>query len=452
LVAGRQAFFSAFQGSGHAPDVCRSRRCCHDTSPTCSCGSGLRVHDDVIDVNCYALLPIAKVSKGNRKIGLGVMGLADALYLLGIPYESEQAVQLGEKFMHEISLAAREASEALAEARGAFPNFAGSIYDRHGGHKIRNATLTTIAPTGSISLIAGCSSGIEPNFALAYNRKVAGENALIINPVFERVTWERRLYRPGLLEEILRRGGLREIEEIPDDVRRVFVTAHEIAPEWHVRMQAAFQKHTDNAVSKTVNLPLSATPDDVKNIFLMAWKLGCKGITVYRDTSRPDQVLAAGGIACAQGQPRERPAKTTGMTKKVRVGCGNLYITANRDAHGLCEVFTNVGRGGGCPSQVEAIGRLVSIALRSAVAPEAIVAQLLGVRCLSTIAAKKERDDIAVLSCPDAIGRTIAEVLNGCDGDPEPVFPEICPDCDAKLERDGGRCVICRSCGFSRCF
>jgi ribonucleoside-diphosphate reductase alpha chain len=408
--------------------------------------------DDVIDVSQYPLPEIEEISKGNRKIGLGVMGHGDLLYTLGIPYDSEEAVTLAENLMKEISTTAWKTSEELARDRGPFPNFEKSVFYQKKLPPCRNATCTTIAPTGTISLIAGVSSGIEPNFALAYKRRIGNEDVIITNPVFERVARERGFYRSGLLEEILAKGGtLRDIEGIPEDVKRVFVTALEIAPEWHVRMQAAFQRYTDNAVSKTVNLSRTATVEDIKKVFVMAWKLGCKGITVYRDGSRAGQVLTTGTQSVNAIQPRQRPEKTRGDTKKVQVGCGNLYITVNKDTIGLCEVFTNVGRGGGCPAQAEATSRLASIALRAGVTPEAIVEQLRGIRCMSTLAAKGKRQ-IEVLSCPDAIGRTIEEFLKGPGLVPAKALPDRCPECKSELEHEGGRCVICRSCGFSRCF
>ncbi|MBM3334844.1 vitamin B12-dependent ribonucleotide reductase [Candidatus Sumerlaeota bacterium] len=412
----------------------------------------VRFLDDVIDVNHYPLAQIEHITRGNRKIGLGVMGFADLLFALGVPYDCDEALELGEKLMAEVSGAAREVSERLADERGPFPNFKRSIYDKSGAPKLRNATRTTIAPTGTLSLIAGVSSGIEPNFALAYNRKVGDGSVTLVNPVFERVARQRGFYTPGLVEDLLKNGAIKDGEGIPEEVRRVFATALEVSPEWHVRMQAAFQKHTDNAVSKTINLPTTAGVDVVKEAFLMTWRLGCKGLTVYRDGSRPQQVLAARPQRAPRSQPRERPEKTTGMTKKARVGCGNLYITVNRDDQGLCEVFTVVGRAGGCPSQSEAASRLVSIALRAGVEPDAIVEQLRGIRCHSTVAAKKTRDGAEVLSCPDAIGRTIAEFMNHGDNGADLVLPQRCPDCGNKLEQQNGRCVICRSCGFSRCF
>jgi ribonucleoside-diphosphate reductase alpha chain len=256
--------------------------------------------DNVIDANKYPLKEIELVTKANRKIGLGVMGFADMLIKLGIPYDSEQALELAEKLMRFIDEEAHKRSEEIAEKRGSFPNFDRSIWKDH-YKAMRNATVTTIAPTGSISIIAGCSSGIEPLFAVSFIRKVLdGTRLFETNPLFELVAKERGFYDAKLLEEIAKTGSVQEIDNVPEDVRRVFVTALDIAPEWHVRMQAAFQKYTDNAVSKTVNMPFEATVEDVRNVFELAWRLKCKGITVFRYGSRPEQVLYIGEVKAAE--------------------------------------------------------------------------------------------------------------------------------------------------------
>jgi ribonucleoside-diphosphate reductase alpha chain len=252
--------------------------------------------DNVIDANNYPIPQIEKATKANRKIGLGVMGFAEMLIKLGIPYDSEEAVATAEKVMSFISDEARKKSVELGEERGSFPNFPGSVWEKMGYKAMRNATVTSIAPTGTISIIAGTSSGIEPLFAVAFVRNVMGTQLFEINPVFEQIAKERGFYSTELISKIAKTGSVQGLSEVPPDVRRLFVTALEIAPEWHVRMQAAFQKYTDNAVSKTVNLPHEATIDDVKRIFMMAWKLKCKGITVYRYGSKAEQVLVVGGI------------------------------------------------------------------------------------------------------------------------------------------------------------
>ena len=415
----------------------------------------VRFLDDVIDVNTFPLPQIEAVTTANRKIGLGIMGFADLLYTVGIPYGSAEAVKLAEGLMSEISRTAKEASEELARQRGPFPNFRRSIYDQPGGKGIRNATRTTIAPTGTIGLIAGVSGGIEPNFALVYERKVGEERVLVVNPVFERVARERAFDRPGLMEEVFRRGGLKGIDAIPQDDLRVFVTAREIDPEWHVRLQAAFQKHTDNAVSKTVNLRHKASVDDVKKVFLLAWQSGCKGDTVYRDGCRQDQVLSTAKVSpdVVLKRPRPRPQTASGETFKFRMGCGTLFVTVNRDDDGLCEVFANLGKAGGCPSQSEATSRAVSIGLRSGIDPSVLVEQLKGIRCPSTCVARKGNKDVDVLSCPDAIARAL-EKASGQSGDahvPErSVAGRTCPFCKHLMHREEG-CFVCEECGFNSC-
>jgi ribonucleoside-diphosphate reductase alpha chain len=256
--------------------------------------------DNVIDANKYPLKEIEKVTKANRKIGLGVMGFADMLIKLGVPYNSEQALELAEKLMKFIDEEAHKKSEEIAEKRGSFPNFDKSIWkDKY--KTMRNATVTTIAPTGSISIIAGCSSGIEPLFAISFIRNVLdGTRLFETNPLFEIVAKERGFYDARLLEEIAKTGSVQKIDKVPEDAKKKFVTALDIEPEWHVRMQAAFQKYTDNAVSKTVNMPYEATVEDTRKVFELAWKLKCKGVTVFRYGSKPEQVLYIGEVKTAE--------------------------------------------------------------------------------------------------------------------------------------------------------
>jgi ribonucleoside-diphosphate reductase alpha chain len=259
--------------------------------------TAVRFLDNVIEANVFPLPEIEKITRGgNRKVGLGVMGFADALVRLGVPYNSETALETGERIIGFIAEKAKATSEELAGERGSFPNFKGSVYDKPGAPGRRNATVLSIAPTGTISIIAGCSSGIEPLFALAYVRNVMeGTRLLEVNPLFEQTARERRFYSPELMEAIATSGTARDIDGVPQDVRRVFVTDWDIEPEWHVRMQAVFQKHTDNSVSKTVNLPAEATPTDVRSIYNLAYELGCKGITIYRYGSKKQQVLNLAG-------------------------------------------------------------------------------------------------------------------------------------------------------------
>jgi ribonucleoside-diphosphate reductase alpha chain len=249
--------------------------------------------DNVIDENKYPLLEIEKQTLANRKIGLGVMGFADMLILLGIPYNSEQAIKTAEKVMKFIYDEGRMMSEEIGKRRGSFPSFKDSTWAKK--HKyMRNATVTTIAPTGSIGVIAGASSGIEPLFAISYMRHVAesiGKDLIEVNILFENTAIRENFYSDELMEKVSRKSSIQDVKEIPENIRRIFVTAHDISPEWHVRMQAAFQKYTDNAVSKTINFPSSATPQDIEKAYLIAYRLGCKGITVYRDRSRQVQVI-----------------------------------------------------------------------------------------------------------------------------------------------------------------
>ncbi|GAI45400.1 unnamed protein product, partial [marine sediment metagenome] len=254
-----------------------------------------RFLDNVIDVNKFPLPQIEEMTKKSRKIGLGVMGFADMLIELGIPYDSEEALKVAEEVMADIQREAAEASMKLAQERGVFPAFEGSTYDRPDGIKVRNATRTTIAPTGTLSIIAGCSSGIEPLFALSYIRNILdGAQLVEVNPYFEEVAKSEGFYSDELMQQLAAGAHLRDIDGVPDKIKRLFVTAHEITPEWHVRMQAAFQKSTHNAVSKTVNFPQEATREDIAEVYMTAYEQGLKGITIYRDRSREAQVLTTG--------------------------------------------------------------------------------------------------------------------------------------------------------------
>lgn len=433
---------------------------------------GIAVHflDNVIDLNKYPLPIIEETSKNMRKIGLGVMGFADMLYKLGIAYNSESAVNTAKEVMAFIKQQAVKASEELGALRGSFPLFGESVYPQHGVKHMRNATVTTIAPTGTISIIAGVSSGIEPVFAISYIRNVMDNDKLIeVHPYFEATAKKKGFYSEELMSRIAKEGTLHGIEEIPEDIKSVFVTAHDISPEYHIKMQSAFQESTDNAVSKTVNFKNSATEADVRNVYDLAYKLGLKGVTIYRDGSRAGQVLSVGKPeekSDGSLTPRERPEITHGLTQKIKIGCGNLYVTVNYDSNGICEVFTNVGRAGGCPSQSEATSRLVSMALRSGVDVSSIIEQLRGIRCHSTLRQK----GLKVLSCPDAIGRVLEKVVelrgldNGSDDNGSDVSSSggsgpqkknssnriKCPECGSVMEHESG-CVVCRSCGYSKC-
>lgn len=448
----------------------------------------LAVHflDNVIDVNKYPLENIAKMTRSTRKIGLGIMGFADMLLMMNIAYSSQEAVELGESLMKFINEQGHKASEELAKVRGAFPLFNESIYKDK--TPIRNATVTTIAPTGTLSIIAGVSSGIEPVFAYAYIRNIMDKTHMIeINPVLKNKLESLNILSDELMKKIATSGTLKNIKELPNEIKNVFLSSHDITPKSHVKMQAAFQKHTDNAVSKTVNFQNSATLKDVEEVYNLAFELGCKGTTIYRDGSRESQVLNIGKVKEEKAESatetkekeniinhpltaRKRPQITSGITEQIKIGCGNLYVTVNYDDQGICEVFTSTGKTGGCPSQSEATARLASIALRSGVSVKEIVKQLKGIRCPSTV----RQQGLSCTSCPDAIAKVIKKVndMFNKKGNiaPNPLANaeasndnfknsnaedcskaiKYCPDCGAKLEHEGG-CVTCRECGFSKC-
>ncbi|HMK65739.1 MAG TPA: vitamin B12-dependent ribonucleotide reductase, partial [Thermodesulfobacteriota bacterium] len=277
--------------------------------------------DNVIDINKYPLPKIEKMSKGNRKIGLGIMGFADLLIQMGIPYNSEKAVEVSEKVMSFIVSESKVASEQLAMERGNFPNFAKSVFDQGNGKGkgMRNATTTTIAPTGTISIIAGTSSGIEPLFAVSYYRTVLdGTQMVEVNPYFKKMAKDMGFYSTALMEQIAQEGSIRNIPGIPEEIKTLFVTSHDITPEWHINIQAAFQKYTDNAVSKTINFPHEATPEEVQKSYLMAYHQGCKGVTIYRYGSRETQVLNLNkAVDSSKINPRPRPTRTLGITERI---------------------------------------------------------------------------------------------------------------------------------------
>jgi ribonucleoside-diphosphate reductase alpha chain len=419
-----------------------------------------RFLDNVIEVNNYPLKEIDEMTRSNRKIGLGVMGWADLLIMLGIGYGSDLAVEVGEKVMKFITDTSRDYSVTLAAERSTFPNFKGSIFDVKGGKKVRNATSTTIAPTGTISIIANCSSGVEPLFAVSYVRQVLDKDKLIeVNPMFEKTAKERGFYSKELMEKIAEHGTLHGIMEIPEDVRNVYLTAHDISPEEHIKMQAAFQKYTDNAVSKTVNFTKSATRDDVETVYRLAYTSGCKGVTIYRDGSRDMQVLSVGkaeekpadAIPFESGKgrrKRERPRALKGSTYQMETGCGPLYITVNEDDRGVFELFTTMGKAGGCAaSQCEAIGRLVSLAWRSGVQARQTVKQMIGITCHKPAGFGNNR----VTSCSDAVAKAIQAHM----ADQEEDYVHLtnggaCPECGGPVEHEGG-CCVCHSCGYSEC-
>jgi len=442
--------------------------------------TAVRFLDNVIDVNKFPLPAIEEMTKKTRKIGLGVMGFADMLLQLGIPYDSERALEIVEDVMGYIQAEATKASADLAVERGVFPAFKGSKYDVPGGIKVRNATRTTIAPTGTLSIIAGCSGGIEPLFALVYTRNILdGAQMVEANPFFEETAKKGGFYTEELMKQLAGGAHLSDMNGIPTEIKKIFVTAHEISPEWHVEMQAAFQKYTDNAVSKTVNFSHEAGKDDVANVYMLAYEKNLKGITIYRDRSREGQPMSTGQgapqVAAVEKkpdtkiQPRKRAKRTTGITERVNTGCGSLYVTINSDDAGLCEVFSTLGKAGGCASaQLEAVCRLITLALRSGVDASAVVKQLRGIRCPS-IAWEGGK---SVLSCADAIASVLERHVGGETETVEKVekteIPQgkmssktedfglvrniagQCPDCGGLLAYQEG-CFVCPACGYTKC-
>lgn len=409
--------------------------------------------DNVIEVNKYPLKLIEEMTKKTRKIGLGIMGFADMLIQLGIPYDSDEAVATAETLMAFISTESKKASAELAGRRGNFPAYPGSIYEAEETPFMRNATTTTIAPTGTISIIAGASSGIEPLFAVAHERHVLDGKVLYeVHPLFIEIAKEKQFYTHDLPSKITKAGSIQSVDTIPEDIKRLFRTSHDISPQWHVKIQAAFQKYTDNAVSKTVNFPTHSSKEDVEDVFMTAFKSGCKGVTIYRYGSRENQVLNLGTPKeeppreVPRIAPRPRPIRTQGVTERAKTGCGNLYITVNYDDQGMCEVFAQMGKTGGCASsQIEAAGRLISLALRSGVKVEAILKQLIGIRCPSP----SWQNGKVILSCPDAIAQVLKTVTNSSIVETGSLMG-ICPDCGRKMIHEEG-CMVCHSCGFSKC-
>ena len=424
----------------------------------------VRFLDNVIDASRFPLERIDETVRRNRKIGLGVMGFADLLFQLGIPYDSEAGIALAERIMGFINAEGHAASARLAEERGPFPAYAESVFPQRGEGPYRNATVTTIAPTGTLSIIGGCSSGVEPLFALCFTRNILdGERLVEVNPYFEAALKEAGLGTPELMEQVVEKGSIQSLDALPAAMRKVFVTAMDIDPVWHLRMQAAFQRHTDNAVSKTVNLPHSATEQDIHDIYWLAYKEGCKGVTVYRDGCKSLQVLATGegqkkmdGEAPAPaekprlGVVRKRPEVVQGFTQKIQTGLGAMYLTVNEIDGKPFEVFATIGKSGrSITAKAEAIGRLVSLALRSGVEVRDIVAQIKGIGGEHPVFRGKG----LLLSIPDAIAWVLErrylkdEHLGSGVADIE---EHRCPECDEPLVFQEG-CLICPACGFSRC-
>jgi ribonucleoside-diphosphate reductase alpha chain len=498
--------------------------------------------DNVIDANRYPLDEIHRLAQTIRRIGLGVMGWADMLVRLGVPYNTPEGVELGRKVMEFVDEESRNASEKLAESRGVFPAWEESIWGpddkcarRADGSRVRpmrrlrNCNLTTVAPTGTISIFAGCSSGIEPLFAVAFMRNQAGAMMPDVNPDFVRIAKAQGWYSDDLMARIAEQGHI-HFPEVPEAVQRIFVTAHDITPEWHVRMQAAFQEHVDSAISKTTNFSFEATEQDVREIYELAYDLNCKGVTVYRDGSRPMQVLSTGKTGKQEAAPelaadleeasariaeleqfladtreeahglrvriaeiererlekdetaaagrhkRQRPPMLRGHTAKMNSPLGDLYVTINEDEHGRpFEVFCTLGKAGGAAmADAEALGRLISLGLRSGIPITAVRDQLRGISCDRAVGLGPNK----VLSAPDAIGQAIERYLEEKEGVqetlpltvPTPVagtrpkaqsggataaqqesFLGTCPDCGTGHLAYLEGCVKCHICGYSEC-
>ncbi len=443
--------------------------------------TGVRMLDNVIDMNRFPIPQIEEMSRLTRRIGLGVMGLADMLVQLGIRYDSEEALETARAVMRFIREETHRASSKLAEERGNFPAWDGSVYGKE-GKPMRNSAPVTIAPTGTISIIAGASSGIEPLFALSYVRNVMDGTKLVeVNPYFEAVARHEGFYSQELMERLAETGSLEELgpassagQAVPGWVKNVFRTSHEIEPKWHVLMQAAFQAHTDNSVSKTINLPAEATRDDVHDAYILTCLTKCNGITVYRDGSKAEQVLSSGGRTEAgvteaeRAAPLERPRLMNGFTERFRTGHGNMYVTLNLDEDGSpFEIFANLGKAGGCDSaQLEAVSRLASLAMRSGVNPAEIIYNLQGITCCPAW-----DDGTQVRSAPDAMAHMLKRhwlngnglenqledgVENGLEnrGKREAgSYGRIrCPDCNSHLEfREGCDACPAPGCGWNRC-
>lgn len=381
----------------------------------------VRFLDNVIDVNKYPLPQIAEMTRSNRRIGLGIMGWADLLLKKKLRYDSPEALDFAEKLASFMREKADEQSEKLGLLKGSFPNINKSIFK---GKKRRNATVLTIAPTGTISRLAGCSSSIEPIFAFEFVSKILDGEIRDIHPLYE--AWKKE--HPD--------------EPLPD----YFVTAHELPYEGHIKMQAAFQKYVDNSVSKTINLPNKATAEDVEKAFLLAYELGTKGITIYRDGSKAEQVLYAAAAAKPRLIPRERPVSLPSKTDKIKTGLGNLYVTITFLNDKPFEVFTSIGKSGySTMADAEAIGRLISLALRSGVAPKEVILQLKGIGGSEPVFTEGG----LVQSIPDAVAKVLERHLGEVKENSRDLLRDICPVCGATLPDD--KCPICANCGWNKC-
>lgn len=453
-----------------------------------------RFLDNVIDANSYSVNKIEEMTRATRKTGLGVMGFADLLVKMGIPYNSEKGLTIGRGVMKFIRDEADAMSQELAEERGVFPAFKGSIYDAENQPRMRNACRLTVAPTGTISMIAACSSGIEPLFALSYHKHniLGGESLIYVDQQFEKIAKESGFYSEGLMEYLADGGSLQNRDDVPGWAKELFATSSEITPEMHVRMQAVFQESVDSAISKTINFPNTATEDDVESAYMLSWELGCKGITVYRAGSREAEVLTAGQSENTSNNEsfelenklaedellveRQRPSVIKGVTERVRTGHGNMFVTINYDENNEpFEVFIAVGKAGGCDSaQLEGISRLTTLALRAGIDPKQVVEHLRGITCCPVW-----DGGTLVRSAPDAVALVLSRhlnldeesgttdkndsttqlgmfgskttVTNGTNGHATGINTNRCPECSvgSLIYQEG--CKRCPDCGYNKC-
>ncbi len=445
----------------------------------------VRFLDNVIEANQFPLAKIEQMTKANRKIGLGVMGWADLLLKLRLSYQSEAALQLAEEIMSFINEQSKSASVELAKKRGAFSNFNNSIYDQKNHLPMRNATTTTIAPTGTISIICDTSGGIEPLFSLAFTRKIMDNQSLIeVNKNFELLAREEGFYSQELIAKVAAEGSVAKCQEIPEHLKEILLTAHDITPEWHIRMQAAFQKHTDNAVSKTINFPYHASIEQIAQSYQMAYRLGCKGLTVYRDRCLENQPMQLGMEQVKTNVlhkvnpiekrtsteewgriiPVKRPRSLTGITDAKQTPEGNLYLTLNFHQEHPFELFAQIGKAGSDISAfTEAIARLISLAFRSGVDPQVVAEELLGIGGSRFVGFGPNR----VRSVPDAIGQFINQHLQQTKLDEnkysdlnkmndslhagQKIRYNLCPICGMHTFGYVEGCGKCFSCGHSEC-
>lgn len=430
--------------------------------------------DNVLDKNNYPYDFIKEKSLANRKIGIGIMGFADLLIKMNMRYGSDASVAIAEILMRRIQKAAHKQSRKLAEERGVFPNYDISVYAEL-GTKMRNATLTTIAPTGTISILCGTSGGIEPYPFMTFIRKQADLELFDVAAPLKEWLMDAKMYNQETLQTLYEKG-VKHFDIKGYGGVDVYVDGTDVTAEEHLKIMKAFQANTDNAISKTVILPFEATVEEVERIYLDAYRMRLKGVTVYRDGSRESQPLVGGKTFKNQPEVQietkyiERDDVTYGSTEEVKIGCGELYVTVNRNQDGkIVEVFTTTGKHGGCPSQSEGLARMISISLRSGVPMEKIIKQLQGIRCFSCIAKK----DVKVLSCPDAIARVlkkandVGEIKTTLELDTvefkanleklnEVVLEEVkkaeCPECGSEMYLSEG-CTTCTNpgCGYSKC-